>query len=221
MKQCNKCKQFKEDTEFDKCSNTKDGLYTSCKSCKKISNKLYKDKKREERKQWEKDNAALLLIEKEKLEVQRRERRRLYSIDYRLKNREQILANIKLRRQTDIVFRLNKVMSSSLYHALKDNKAEQHWEDLVPYNLQQLKEHIELQFTPEMTWNNYGEYWEVDHIIPQNTFSFTSHLDRDFQICWSLANLRPLNWLVNRQRPKDGSDVSEELRQKILNQFTD
>lgn len=31
-------------------------------------------------------------------------------------------------------------------------------------------------------------------------------------------NLRPLNWLKNRQRPKDGSDISEELKQQILSQ---
>jgi 5-methylcytosine-specific restriction endonuclease McrA len=26
--------------------------------------------------------------------------------------------------------------------------------------------HIEQQFLPEMNWENYGEVWEVDHIIP-------------------------------------------------------
>lgn len=41
---------------------------------------------------------------------------------------------------------------------------------------------------------------------------------QNFKVCWSLLNLRPLEWKANRQRPKDGSDISEELRQKILNQ---
>ena len=43
-----------------------------------------------------------------------------------------------------------------------------------------------------MNWNNYGEYWEIDHIIPQNLFNMTTAESKDFQICWSLMNLRPL-----------------------------
>lgn len=110
-------------------------------------------------------------------------------------------------------------MSSWLRTVLKENKAERHWEDLVPYNLQQVKEHLESQFTPEMSWDNYGTYWEIDHIIPQNLFHIETENDKDFQICWSLANLRPLEKSLNRQRPKDGSDIPDSVKQNILNQL--
>ena len=113
---------------------------------------------------------------------------------------------------------LNKALSIGIYMSLKDAKANRHWEDLVPYTLQELKEHLEKQFTPEMSWDNKNEYWEIDHIIPKNQFKFSSADDKDFKICWSLANLRPLEKIANRSRPKDGSDVSEELKQKILSQ---
>ena len=89
---------------------------------------------------------------------------------------------------------------------------------MVSYSFQKLKEHIESQFTPEMSWDNYGEYWEIDHIIPKNLFNFSDFTDKQFQICWSLANLRPLEKSLNRSRPKDGSDISEELKQQILGQ---
>ena len=26
--------------------------------------------------------------------------------------------------------------------------------------------YLESQFTPEMNWDNYGTYWEIDHIHP-------------------------------------------------------
>ena len=32
------------------------------------------------------------------------------------------------------------------------------------------------------------------------------------------VNNGKMNWLENRQRPKDGSDISEELKQQILGQ---
>ena len=103
-----------------------------------------------------------------------------------------------------------------IWHSLKNKKNEQHWEDLVPYNLQQLKEHLESQFDENMTWDNYGEYWEIDHIIPQGLFNITNYTDREFQICWSLLNLRPLEWKANRSRPKDGRDIPEKLKQQII-----
>jgi len=30
------------------------------------------------------------------------------------------------------------------------------------------KEYLESQFDSNMSWENYGEYWEIDHIIPLN-----------------------------------------------------
>lgn len=33
--------------------------------------------------------------------------------------------------------------------------------------------------------------WQLDHIIPQNKFKYSSMQDIDFIRCWSLENLRP------------------------------
>lgn len=142
-----------------------------------------------------------------------KEKRQEKARKYRLNNIEEIRLKDRIRYEKN---KISKSMSKGIYKALKDNKAERHWETLVPYNLQDLKQHLESQFTPEMSWNNYGSYWEIDHIIPQNLFNITDEKCKDFQICWSLKNLRPLPVVENRQRPKDGSDISEELKQQIL-----
>jgi hypothetical protein len=102
--------------------------------------------------------------------------------------------------------------------ALKGAKANRHWEDLVPYNLEQLKQYLEIQFDENMNWDNYGTYWEVDHIIPQNLFDVTIAESKDFQICWSLMNLRPLEKSANRSRPRDGRDIPQEIKDRILGQ---
>lgn len=64
----------------------------------------------------------------------------------------------------------------------------------LPYSLPQLKAHLESQFnnTNGFTWENYGEAWELDHIVPQSMFSFTSYDCKGFRDCWALSNLRPL-----------------------------
>jgi len=58
--------------------------------------------------------------------------------------------------------------------------------------------HIESQFDENMTWENYGSYWHVDHIKPQSLFEFESADDDGFKKCWALENLQPLsakeNW---------------------------
>lgn len=151
-----------------------------------------------------------------------KERNNAYSKKYYEQHKEQCRQYDKERHQkqyyTNNCYRLYRVLSAGICKALKENKKERQWETLVGYNLQQLKEHLEKQFTSDMSWNNYGSYWEIDHIIPKNLFHYNGAEDRQFQICWSLMNLRPLEKSANRSRPKDGSDISESLKQKILGQ---
>lgn len=95
------------------------------------------------------------------------------------------------RRRNDPNFRLHKIFSESLRKSLQGNKNGKHWEDVVGYTLEELKQHLEGQFKEGMTWDNYGE-WHIDHIIPKVLFEYTSYEDREFKQCWSLANLQPL-----------------------------
>ena len=152
---------------------------------------------------------------KKKYYQEYKEQQQLSSREYRRKNKEVINKKARQKYATDVKLRLSKSISNSIYRAIKTNKAERHWERLVPYDLQQLKEHLESQFDKTMNWDNYGSYWEIDHIIPINTFNFSSSEDHDFQICWSLANLRPLEKCENQSRPKDGKDIDENLIRKI------
>jgi len=39
--------------------------------------------------------------------------------------------------------------------------------------------------------------WQLDHIIPQSTFKYTSMEDKKFQNCWALNNLRPYSANLN------------------------
>ena len=209
LKQCNVCNIVKPLSEFYLRKTCLDGYSGQCKQCELLKQKQYK----------------------ENLTVEQKEKHKLYIKNYTIENKEKIInyqRNYKLLnsekikqadRQRHEQNKLSRNFSTAIYNALKDNKANRHWEDLVPYNLQQLKEHLESQFTPEMNWDNYGSYWEIDHIIPQNLFKFETENDIDFKLCWSLMNLRPLDKITNRSRPKDGRDISENLKQQILNQF--
>lgn len=39
--------------------------------------------------------------------------------------------------------------------------------------------------------------WTIDHIKPQASFHYTDFGDPEFQECWALKNLRPLEYIAN------------------------
>lgn len=156
-------------------------------------------------------NDKLSIEEKEKLRIAKIE----YMQKYRKENKEEI--NRKKRKENLSQMQiLSHTISSAIYRVLKGIKSDRHWEDLVGYSIQELKEHLEKQFNKNMTWDNMGEYWEIDHIIPLNLFSYKTEQDEQFKICWSLVNLRPLEKIANKSRPKDGRDISKEQAINIL-----
>jgi hypothetical protein len=80
-------------------------------------------------------------------------------------------------------------------------------EELVGYTLEQLMMHLESKFDSKMTWENYGSYWHVDHIVGVANFNYNSYEDEAFKKCWSLANLQPLYGPDNMAK---GDVISEE-----------
>lgn len=56
MKQCNKCWQWKEESEFNKCKGNNDGLRGECKNCRRNYHKEYKKNNKEYLSQKRKEN---------------------------------------------------------------------------------------------------------------------------------------------------------------------
>lgn len=65
-------------------------------------------------------------------------------------------------------------------------------------SFEELKIHIESQFTSEMNWDNYGMYgWHIDHIIPLSNFDLS--VESNLYAAWHHSNLRPL-WCIDNLR---------------------
>jgi hypothetical protein len=67
------------------------------------------------------------------------------------------------------------------------------WELLVSFTLEELKQHLESQFHEGMTWDNYGIFWEIDHIMPVSKCT-------SLEETWALSNLQPLTKRKNRSK---------------------
>ena len=153
MKVCNKCGQEKELCEFNKDKRNKDGHKNQCKSCKK-----------EYRKDYRNEN-------KEKI----RERQKEYDKKRYQENKDKIIEKIneyrKNRYKTDPLFRLKLCIRSMVKRAIKTKRTEK----IIGCTYQELKEHLESQFTEGMSWQNYGKFgWHVDHILPLSWFVLTN-----------------------------------------------
>lgn len=225
-RQCTTCKQWFEsntDNFYVNC-NIIDGLSYICKTCGK-SQDLERNKnikRKQQKRQWQIDNKEKIAIQNKKWRIENSDHLKQYMKSYKEQNKDEIYKRTKeracirnektkLRRKIDVNFRLNDNMSSRIRYSLKHNKNNLHWENLVGYTLQELKQHLESQFEPGMNWNNYGLHgWHIDHIRPISTFNFQSYEDKQFKQCWSLANLRPLWAKDNWSRPKDGRDLEEK-----------
>lgn len=96
--------------------------------------------------------------------------------------------------------RIHRVMSESIRSILGPKKRYKKWEDLTGYKKTDLLAHLEKQFTDRMNWNNYGSYWEIDHIIPKSLFNIENEESNEFKECWSLSNLQPLEKSLNRAK---------------------
>lgn len=107
---------------------------------------------------------------------------------WRSRNSAKARAQDARRRESD-QYRIAKSVSTAISKAMRSRKSGRSWESIVGYSLSDLTAHMERQFTPGMTFENYGE-WHIDHIVPRNDFC----LDDDEQIraCWALTNLRPI-----------------------------
>lgn len=112
------------------------------------------------------------------------------------------------KMKKDSAYRLNRSMGQAIYKSLKDNKNGRHWEDLVDYTQDELREHLESLFEDSISWDNYGE-WHIDHITPISLYSFNSSEDEEFKLCWSLNNLRPM-WGIDNLKKGDKIEVFGE-----------
>lgn len=179
FKVCKGCGNSYPATEefFRPDSHYKNGLRARCRECESTYSKNYKESNPEKVKQWARD-----FIEQDP------ERYRKYRRDYHA------------RKKNDPQYRLSRAVGARMHLSLKESKGGNHWEDLVGYTVDDLRKHLELQFTDEMSWENYGSYWHVDHIRPVSDFKFTSPKDKEFLECWSLWNLQPLEGPENMSK---------------------
>ncbi len=237
MKKCTKCKVDKELTQFGKDKSKKNGLSNKCSECYKEyykQNKEYvlkrckeydfknKEKKSEYIKKFYKENKTYFqeynnenkTKQKEYFKKRHKDNREYY-IEYKKKNIDKIRIYDTNRIKNNVQAKLSKYLRITLYRLLtktKINKSNSAIK-LLGCSVDDFKQYLETQFLPEMTWDNHGKVWEIDHIKP--CFTFDLSLEEQQKECFNYINMRPLfkttniaesfgykDYIGNQNRPK-------------------
>lgn len=127
---------------------------------------------------------------------------------WRKKNSEKIIAKVKLWRKENIdharrmeARRMREwrkteegmivsFMRGSVRRCFHQKGEGQRTFEVLGYTHDELRSHLERQFTKKMNWANYGSYWVIDHIYPIAQFMRDGVNDPKKINC--LSNLRPL-----------------------------
>jgi len=218
-KECDLAGQYQPIGSFHNKRHSKDKLASQCKACvnehKRIFNKKPEAKKRqsENHKKWYAKNREGQREYRKQYNSseQGRRKKKEYQHNWRADNKEPIKNYQREYRQTKQHKETRKrwrsqphircmlAVSECVRQALKKQGAKKDYKtfQMLPYSPQDLKEHIEKQFDEKMNWDNYGDYWHIDHIIPQAALPYESLEDKNFQKCWALENLQPLEAVEN------------------------
>jgi len=144
-----------------------------------------------------KNNKNKIVDNNKKWSQKNREHLKDYHSKWRELNRENVNEKSKnwskKRCDSDPQYKLNKNIRTAINISLKEKNIKKYGKtfDYLPYTLEELVEHLEIQFKEGMSWENYGD-WHVDHITPLSNFSFTNIENESFDECWSLSNLQPM-----------------------------
>ena len=159
MKRCSKCNIEKELSGFNFRKDTQ-RYRSECIQCSSIKHKEWRNINPEKVKQIQKK--------------------------YNEQNEEKRNKNLKKKRETDVNFRLISNTRNRIYKSLKGMTKQSSTKEILGIDIDLYRKWIELQFTPEMNWNNS----EIDHVKAICLFDVSK--DEELKEAFNWNNTQPL-----------------------------
>jgi len=189
MKKCKMCNLSYSLDEFYNKKESSDGKHIYCKSCMKQEKKLYYEQTKHVRADYYKT-----------YRVQNKEYFNQYCHTHYHTKKELYRAWEKNRYYTDPAYRIKKVTGARIHEALKTYQTlkRNRTIEYLGCTMEEYTQYLENKFTPDMSWDNYGEYWEIDHIKPIDAFDL-NHEEQLYEV-FNYTNTQPLKKEENREK---------------------
>lgn len=195
-------------------------------------NKQYVERNKEKRKQYaqayrenNKDkikahyesNKDTILANQRHYVSENQEEVKEYKKQYYQKNKFKRNEKDRIRKNTDIIFKLMSNMRSRINNVLRQNK-QNHTIYLIGCKKTELIDWINYQLNNDLTWDNYGKLWHIDHVIPLSFFNLNDVNEQKLAFNWS--NLRPF---LARENLKKNCKIYKDdtiIHMDTLKEFT-
>jgi hypothetical protein len=163
LKKCGSCNEILELCEFSIRRKTLTGFSSSCKKCKSITDRNYRENPAQGRESFLKKKLEYSVRVREQDPerynkwLQNRREVRDYSKEYQRIQTDEVL------KAKDVIRKL--VLASLKVRNISKSKLVMRTEDILGCKFDFFKIHIETQFEEGMNWFNHGK-WHIDHKVP-------------------------------------------------------
>jgi hypothetical protein len=206
-KECTKCEQVLPIENFGIRVYKGYSQYRSdCKECNQNYSKTYR-----------KENPEKVLEYNRNYLSTRKDVAREWNRRYIALNRERIRECHRIKcaeYQKDPQYRISnncRKRVSEVMKAKKSRKVAKTY-DLIGCSPKFLCEWLEHQFDSTMNWGNYGSFWDIEHVIPCNSFDMT--IQEEQYKCFNWTNLRPYSASRNSSK-RDKIILMDILMQEL------
>lgn len=188
-----------------------------CKECMKDYKRSYHLNNKENisllKKEYYISNKEDILDKRKENYSNNKDKKLEYQKEYATLNKEKIsiykMEYQRNRRKTDPIFKLKYVVgrmirNSLKYKGLSKNKKSM---DILGCSIEFFKSYIEERFVDDMSWDNYGTSWDIDHKIPLST----AVTEEQVLGLNHYTNLQPLDSHINRNVKRDKLDFYENF----------
>ena len=221
-KVCTNCNELKLINLFPKSGKW---YRNKCKKCTSYGRIHERELKSEENKKYQKEyreNNSLILSEKDKI---RNEMRKDYKNEqgkiYYQENKKHIInRNYKYeknRKKVDPSYKLLKNLRKRLRDCLYQKIDTEKTKQLIGCTQVHFKLWLSYQFDINMNWDNYGDYWVMDHVKPCAMFNLANKIERIE--CFNWQNIRPLKISDNSAKQSKYDKTIKFLHEIVLKSF--
>ena len=95
-------------------------------------------------------------------------------------------------------FREKRKWQLALRRYLVEKQVSQQYAPYFGLGIEEFRKWIELQFTGDLGWHNFGKAWQLDHIVPVVYFDYA--IEEDLKLCWNFINVRVEKLELNKVR---------------------
>lgn len=187
-----------------------------CRKCQNSYMKKYRKKTSREydKKYYQENEEYYQNYRLQNKDKQQKYDKEYYKINKNDKMKKVIKYEIK-RKKEDQVFRILKNTRSRIRACINVKKDKTN--KIIQCSPEFYRQWLEYQFDAWMSWDNYGKYWEIDHVKPCSVFDL-SNKDQ-FKKCFIWKNTRPLEKSKNSSKNNKYNDKIQHLHNITIKAF--